>query len=277
MRTVVHHKLLKAMLKDIFFSFKDTIKTKTTNPFFGTLIVVWIIHNWELIFTFFNFENSYTLKDKIIFLKEYLEPKPFLINLLQCLIATFFVLVSTYVLLNLSRLIVNLFEKRLTPWIYKITDSKSIVLKSVFTRIENERDILSQKLENEREVKLRLQNEISQLEDRIKELIKPNTETPTKEQSKTSVNSQNQKRINTLLTDIENRDMTKFFDKLIDNINNDEYIKINNITNEINYLLKAGIIQLKEKQWNDNYSRKFLFTNFGTKVKDEFVLRNLNK
>lgn len=48
----------------IFESFVDNIKQKTTNPFFGTLILVWLVRNWELIYTLFNFDKDWLLSDK---------------------------------------------------------------------------------------------------------------------------------------------------------------------------------------------------------------------
>ena len=264
------------MIKDIFFSLKDTVKTKTTNPFFGTLIIVWVIHSWELIFTFFNFEIGTNLKDKIEFLRTYLGAKPFLNNLIECIGITLLVLIATYFLLNLSRLIVNLFEKRITPWVYKITDSNSIVLKSNFKLLEKERDVLSQKLEMERETKLRLQNDISRLENRIKELITPQEkqeQTPNEEPEKKLTSE----KVKLLLDDITEKNMITFFDTLINQINNEDYIDINISKNEINYFLKADIIKLKDKNWTYDNLRHFIFTNLGTKVKEEFVMKNLNK
>lgn len=264
------------MINDIFFSFKENIRQKTTNPFFGTLIIVWIIHNWKLIFTLFNFENNDTLQGKVLFLSQYLDVKPFLINIGNCVLTTFAVLIFTYLLLNLSRLIVNLFDKKLTPWIYKITDKNSIVLKSTFQILENERDILSQKLENEREKKLGLQNEVSILEDRIKELI-------TQEDKKETLIQPNTKRdvdenkMELLLKDIEERNMNISFDNVINFVNNDEYFDTELYSSEINYFLKAGIIKLKAKHTVNDKFRRFEFTVFGEKFKEKFVMKNLNK
>jgi hypothetical protein len=175
----------------------------------------------------------------------------------------------------LSRLIVNLFEKRLNPWIYKITDSKSIVLKSTFQKIEKERDILSQKLESEREAKLRLQNEISGLEDRIKELINPiPVENTDIKLQKATVSEQN--KIDAILKDIQDKNMTQFFDKLIDDINNQEYIDTKKHGEMINYFLKSDIIKLSNKHWNNDTLRSFIFTSFGEKLIEEFVINKIN-
>jgi hypothetical protein len=264
------------MLKDIFFSFKENIRQKTTNPFFGTLIIVWIIHNWKLIFTFFNFEKNDTLQGKVLFLSQYFDAKPFLLNLGSCVLSTFGVLILTYLLLNLSRLIVNWFDKKLTPLVYKITDKNSILLKSTFQNLEYERDVLSQKLENEREAKLRLQKEVSQLEERIKQLITKDDKKETLEQPITKTDAENDK-MNLLLNDMADRGLNVAFNTIINTVNNHEYLDFNKYSVEANYFLQAGIIKLVDKFSHDDKFRHFMFTDFGEKVKDEFVMRNLSK
>lgn len=259
------------MIKDIFFSLKDNVKQKTTNPFFGTLIIVWIIHNWKLIFTFFNFENGETLKAKIEFISNYLEPRPFVSNIGVCILITFVVLIGTYFFLNLSRLIVNTFEKRLTPWVYKITDNKSIVLKSRYEKLEKERDLLSQKLDLEREAKLRLQNEISGLEEKLKMLIVKPIENidPEKKIKEESENLDN--RIFQIINDIEKNNYSHLFENIIDDINNSEYIPFLKFQNVLNYFMRIGIIELDKNAKNDIESKKYIFTDFGKIVKDKFI------
>ena len=92
------------MIQDLIVSFKENIKGKTTNPFFGTLIIVWVFHNWRLMYSLFNFESSSDLKTRLIFLSDYLDAENFLPDLLLCILMTIIVLISTYILLNLSRL-----------------------------------------------------------------------------------------------------------------------------------------------------------------------------
>ncbi|MCG8732907.1 hypothetical protein [Tenacibaculum finnmarkense] len=156
------------MLKEVFLSFKDHIKEKTTNPFFGSLIIVWSLHNWEFIYTFFNFESCETLATKIEYIRKHLSPNLFTKNLLWCILITFCVLIISYIFLNFSRLIINFFDKKITPWVYKVTDKNSIVLKSDYKILEAERDLLIIKVKEEREAKLKAQNEINTLEEKLK-------------------------------------------------------------------------------------------------------------
>ncbi|QIE58035.1 hypothetical protein G5B37_00165 [Rasiella rasia] len=157
------------MIKDIFLSFRDNFKEKTTNPFLGTYLIIWIIRNWELVYSLFNFDSSDTLEIKVNFIKEYYKNNSFIEGILNNILWTFGVLIITFLLLNISRAIVNLFEKQLKPWIYKLTDSKSVVLKSTYEIIRNERDDLQFRLDKERDSKSRLESRIKTLEGEILE------------------------------------------------------------------------------------------------------------
>jgi hypothetical protein len=159
------------MIKDILLSFKDTIKTKTTNPFFGTLIIVWILHNWKLIFILFNFNTATTLESKVQFIETYLDPKTFTQNMGCVVVISFIVLICSYFLLNLSRLIVNFYEKKITPFIYKITDENSVVLKDTHDILKKEKEYCEKKLETEKESKSKLQDEYDKYERKMNSLI----------------------------------------------------------------------------------------------------------
>lgn len=155
------------MIAKTLLSFKDNIIQKSTNPFLGTLVLVWIFHNWKLVFTLFNFEEGTTLEQKWEFIDVFLEPWRFTTNLIHCITVATGVLFITYFLLNMSRLIVNFYEKMVSPWIYKVTDKSSVVLKSTYKQLEKERDSLEQRLEEERERRIQVQNELDKAEERL--------------------------------------------------------------------------------------------------------------
>ena len=252
------------MIKDIILSFKENLKQKSTNPFFGTLIIVWIIHNWEFIYNVFNFEKEKTFDQKIDYLKLFLEPIPFIKNLGVCILITFIVLAITFILLNLSRLIKNISEKKLTPWIYKISDKNSIVLKSDYDILKNERDFLSQKLEEERDSKLKLRTEINKLEERLGENID-------EENNKTEFKYESE--IDYIISEIkQNEKNLNAFNSFIDKINNDDYIEYNIFKNLLNFLLRYDVLKLKSKGANSDF-RKYVFTPFGNQIKNEFLKR----
>lgn len=157
------------MIKDFFISFADNLKEKSRNPFLGTYLLVWLIRNWELVYTLFNFDSEYNLNKKKEFIFSYYKKNDFISNLFTNILWAFGLLILTYALINLSRFIINLFEKKLTPWIYKVTDSNSIVLKETYDKLKSENNILELNLEKERESKGRLQIEISKLEKKIED------------------------------------------------------------------------------------------------------------
>ena len=156
------------MIKDLLVSFKDNVQRRTTNPFLGTFAIVWLLRNWKLVYTFFYFDSSTTLNQRINIIATYFTANKFTVDLLWNIWWTLIALTTTLILINLSRLIVNLFEKRLTPWIYRITDSNSVVLKETYDSLRNEKFELEIKFEAERDSKSKLQKEIS---DGLEELM----------------------------------------------------------------------------------------------------------
>ncbi|WP_233900523.1 hypothetical protein [Tenacibaculum piscium] len=250
------------MIKDIILSFKENLKQKSTNPFFGTLIIVWIIHNWEFIFNIFNFEKEKNLAQRIEYLKLFLEPIPFIKNLGFCILITIIVLIITLILLNLSRLIKNISEKKVTPWVYKISDKNSVVLKSDYDILKNERDFLSEKIEEERDSKLKLRNEINKLEEKLGGNInKHNTKTEFKYESE----------IDHILNEIKtNEKNLNAFNSFIDKINNDDYIEYSIFKDFLNFLLRYDVMKLKSKGVNSDL-RKYVLTSFGSQIKNEFL------
>lgn len=151
------------MLKDIFLSFSNNFKQKTTNPFLGTYTTVWVIRHWELVYSIFSFSDDWKIYQKLYFIKSHFNSFNIWNDIVCNILITFGVLLSTFILLNVSRLIVNFFEKQVTPWVYKITDSDSIVLKSVWEDTRNERDIYIKKYDAERESRTKFENKIDVL------------------------------------------------------------------------------------------------------------------
>ncbi|PHR74512.1 MAG: hypothetical protein COA67_00075 [Lutibacter sp.] len=154
------------MIKDFLISFKDNIKKKTSNPFLGTYAIVWVIRNWELVYSLFQFDSDTNRIKRIEIIKAYYLDRNFIYDLLFNVLWAFGVLILTFALINLSRLIINFFEKIVTPKIYEITDKNSVVLKETYNQLKSEMDILESKLEKERENKSKLQIEITRLEER---------------------------------------------------------------------------------------------------------------
>lgn len=164
------------MFKEVFLSFKDNLIQKAKNPFLGIYTIVWSIRNWELVYSLFNFDKDVKRDTKITFIKKHFEEMPFIENILWNILIATGVLIATYLLLNISRLIVNLFEKRLSPWISKITVSNLIVAKEDYDIVKNRTLYLEKRVEELKKDKSYLLLEVDRLENEVKEFQK-NTET----------------------------------------------------------------------------------------------------
>ncbi|SEJ15706.1 hypothetical protein SAMN05192553_102671 [Cyclobacterium xiamenense] len=160
------------MDSNIFKSIKENFVQRTTNPFLGTLIFVWIIRNWKFVYSFFFFDSTYSLNDKLIVISCYFEgysPKEFGVTIA----ISFGVLITTYILTNLSRLIVTFFDKIVTPKILSVTHKSSLVLRSDYLEVIKTSDIWEKRYSEEREKRIRAENDLEKLEKRISEVSNP--------------------------------------------------------------------------------------------------------
>jgi hypothetical protein len=243
------------MLKDVLLSFRDNFKEKTTNPFLGTYALVWLIRNWELVYTLFNFDSDYKLDQKVLFVKNYYSNCTVWGELWQNTWITFVILLFSYLLINLSRFIVNLSEKQLKPYIYKITDSKSIVLKSDFERVKNERDEFQDRIDNQRSKIGRLDTKIKALEQQIIELqtIDPDEN---KESKETRVdNDQDHDEIKYFFKKLLSKGFVKEFQEIGTEIKKQFSIKD---SPSLNFFLQLGLVDFDSP---DDNSEKFNFYN----------------
>ena len=229
------------MIKDFFVSFGDNFKEKTKNPLLGTYLIVWMFRNWELVFTLFNFDNDQKLKDKIAFINDYYTKNDFVENLWNNVYWSFGLLVITYLLINLSRFIVNLSEKQLTPWIYKLTDSKSIVLKTVYERVRAEKEDLQIRLDQERDSKSRLENRIKNLELEIAELTKPAIEDNISNNDGNLPNKTNLETTPIIMQKLKEKELLQEFINTAVKINKGESIE-NNYTSK-DYFIELGLLK----------------------------------
>lgn len=231
------------MIKDLLVSFRENFKEKTANPFLGTYFMVLLIRNWELVYSIFNFDKEYKLVDKITFIKNYLLEREFISDLIINIFISFGILIATYLLLNLSRLVVNFSEKKITPFVYKITDSKSIVLKSVYEKIRIERDELQYRLDQERDAKSKLDSQIKTLEDKLTELkigLQKNKEQYNNENSKTMPKDY----FDLLISKLESNSSINHFKDVYTKINRGDYFKGEV---EIDLFIEQGLIKIHKK------------------------------
>ncbi|MFM9987124.1 hypothetical protein [Flavobacterium sp.] len=187
------------MIKELLISFKENLESKTSNPFFGTVILIWIIKNWNLIYSIFNFESKTTLELKRQFIIKHFKFHPLIETLLYCVAEAFVILITSYLLINISRLIINFFEKKVTPLVYKWTDKNSIVLKTVYDTLETERIRLEKRVDEERDARLKLQEDYDKLEKRYSDFLvdaklpKTSNLSSSKNDSKDEIDSESQR------------------------------------------------------------------------------------
>jgi len=158
------------MLKDGLNSILDNIKERTTNPFLGTLIVVWIVHNWKLVYSLLYFDSKLSLDKRLFYIQEYFNKTPFYLNLVYVFFLTILVLCVTYLFLGLSRFISDFYEKIIIPKIVKFNDKGNIVLKSDYLLLNEAFRQLELRLEEERLAKVAAQNERDSAYSRFTEL-----------------------------------------------------------------------------------------------------------
>lgn len=159
------------MVQDTFSSIFDSIKQRTTNPFLGTLIIVWLLKNWKLVYSLFYFDAKFTLNQRLNYISSYFDRHSFLLNMLFVVLITVAVLIFTYILLALSRLLSDSYERILMPLVSKWTDSSSIVLKVDYETLKGIIIELEEKLENERLAKAELKSQRDSLDERYVKLL----------------------------------------------------------------------------------------------------------
>lgn len=158
-------------MKNLLGFFQQDIKLKTTNPFFAAYFIVWIVRNWKFIYSLFTLNTIIPIGERFKILEVYLKSESYLLELTYCIVLALLLIIITYFFINVSRLITNLFEKRLTPLIYKISDFKKLVTKEVYVKVCNQRDQNENKYEAERDRRLKLQGDYDNLENTYQKLL----------------------------------------------------------------------------------------------------------
>lgn len=148
------------MILDSVSSFIDNLKAKVSNPFFGTLVAVWLVRNWNLVYGLFIFDDDCAMNDKFEFVRNHFNGKSIYNELWINITITFGLLILGYILLIASRFLANLVEHRITPNINKVAASNLVANKDVLNELEIQllkktSDLINErKLVNELELQL---------------------------------------------------------------------------------------------------------------------------
>ncbi len=110
------------------------IRERIVNPFFIALFFGWIVINWEVVFTFFNFDEAFSLDDKICRIKTYIAKDKswwwFKWKLFAKPVVIAFMAIIILSLLKQIALLITVFvNKRVKPIVYKAVDKSKLVLK----------------------------------------------------------------------------------------------------------------------------------------------------
>lgn len=251
------------MISEIYESLKDNAKTKSVNPFFGSLFIILCFRNWRIIYTILYFDSKTTLNERIKILDAFYTRGDFWLELLLCSGLALLTIAGSYALTTVARLVVNFYENIIIPFVYKITDANSVVLKEDYNSLLEKYRELEGKLEKERESKQKIQLERDRLE---MELNKPNEVIDSPE-------------IEIRNTDWKKDTAESFAEKILKDYPDQFYALSENIalrkqlsdTPDIKYFAALGLIEILETYTNGN--KKYKFTDLGIKVRDIFNKR----
>jgi hypothetical protein len=292
------------MVKEVWDSFKDNIKERVTNPFLGTFLLVWIVHNWRVVYAFLNFDKDYKLQNKIDYFNKYWTEHSFFWNLLGVALITVGVLIITYFFLALSRFFSNYFENVIVPFIYKISKGKTVTYET-YQKELNKGMVMELRVEEERKLKNQALSERDTIEKLYIQLLEEkNSFEKTREevrveqqnliQAKDAVRNEREqfsRERNDFIEEKSNfeselkkskgtskRDYSKIIQSIKDTIRGHHLEEIildilkgyqfTSSNDSLDFLLKYGFIQLASKTRNDESI--FKFTEDGEEFRKQF-------
>jgi hypothetical protein len=135
---------------EVINSFFSNIKDKLSNPYFGTLILVLLIHHWQLWYTVFNFDSDCSQADKVLFIQNYANANlsfwPFAYDVV---LAAGYMLLG-YLIIVATRSLVMWVEFWLMPFITGKVVNKNVVRKSDYDEVVKEREEYFDQYEEQR-------------------------------------------------------------------------------------------------------------------------------
>lgn len=164
----------------------DNYKGKINNPFIGTIISVWLIHNWRIPYALVTFDKECTMQDKMNFITDYFAKQNFWEELFNVIGFSFLVLIFTFILMAFSRIITDSYYKILEPFLITKIDLKAIFtqeekavlelkIKELETSLNSKREEVTRTESNNQIITMKrdsLQNELQALRETIpKKLI----------------------------------------------------------------------------------------------------------
>lgn len=148
---------------DKISSLFDNYTTKIKNPFMGTIISVWLVHNWRIPFALFNFDKECTMQDKINFIADYFGKQNFWWELFNIALISFLILLVSYFLMTISRAITDFFHKIAEPFVITKIDKNAIYTKDEKNKLEKRISTLNNKVSTRDEEIVKLEDASARL------------------------------------------------------------------------------------------------------------------
>lgn len=257
------------MIQKTIVSFFDNLYEKARNPFLGTLAIVWIIRNYEGLYILLFSGRSTRYIDKIDTLKGLFVHEKLFGFILSTIGIAFIVLISTYLLKYLTRLIHNIFKDLIKPWMEKLTDKSAIVLKVDYEKVIATNKSLRDSVDEERKAKIESQAEVDRLAKKVVDL-EANSIEPLLEDSKKRLNKAIEERESIaqktqeekIVEAMKSRKFETEFEELIYAVETDDFLVINN---GIKFFFSIHLIKEIEVQRTE---RRYEFTALGRSVAD---------
>ena len=186
------------MILDSVSSFIENLKSKVSNPFFGTLIAVWTVRNWKLIYGLFIFDEDCLMSDKFEFVSNHFKDKNIFSELWINIIITFGLLILGYTLLIISRFLANLVEHRITPNINRVAASNLVANKDILIELEIQLLKKTNDLINERKLMNELELQLVEIRGKIELAVSEKNSAVSKLGEQTKQNREGKKSIEIL-------------------------------------------------------------------------------
>jgi hypothetical protein len=150
----------------------DNYKRKIRNPLIGTMISVWLIHNWKIVFVIFNFETNHNLDFKINYIQNYFSKRILFYEIWQIAWISFVIIFVTFIFLGISRLITNGYYKVLEPFLIGIIQKKEIFTLEEKKKLESEIKNLKVNIDQLKDTSSKSENQNTYLRSKIIDIEK---------------------------------------------------------------------------------------------------------
>lgn len=171
------------MLLDTLKDVRENLGEKVRNPFAGTFIVTWVLHNWLLVYTILNFDPKTSLHEKTDFIDNYIKTTSTNTLLWGPVFIAFAAIILYLIFQNVSFALFTASSKWIRPYIYSKLDQNELVEKKDHVEVQNalkleknEREKAITDLTNAVNEKEKVSSELAKVQGQYKNLIISSTE-----------------------------------------------------------------------------------------------------